>query len=199
MPQAQVTEDGRQLPRGLAGFRQFLHVVGRVELYLAIAALILVVTISTAQVCLRYTMGASLWWAQEIAENTIMVAYFLGISYVFKTRQYIVIEFVSGISPIRLQMAFYIAAQILAVVFAIGILYLVYLFAPTLMNMTTPILRLPAIITPAPLIVASAMIAVTSIYYLWFGFWVLASGISGATLDEIEEMALIDLPLVEEE
>lgn len=199
MPHAEKSGDGRPLPKGLADFRRFLLVVGRIELWLAIVALLVVVALSTAQAGLRYSVGASLWWAQEIAENTIMVAYFLGVSYVFKTRQYIVIEFVSSIAPMRVQMILYIIAQILALLFAIGTLYLVYLFSPTLLNMTTPVLKLPAIITPAPLIVASAMIALTSVYYLSFAFWALISGVTGTSLDDIEAVALIDLPLVQDE
>ena len=166
---------------------------------LAIAALVIVVVLAVAQALLRYTVSASLWWAQEIAENTIMVAYFLGVSYVFKTRQYIVIEFVSGTLPMRLQMVLYLVAQVLAAVFAVAVLYLVWLFLPTLMNMTTPVLKLPAWVTEAPLVVASVMIAVTSVYYLAYGAWALASGLAVADLYEMEAPGLIAHPLLEEE
>ena len=182
------------LPRGLAVFRQLLRTIGRIELGLAIAALVVVVALSTAQAFLRYGMSASLWWAQEIAENTIMITYFFGVSYVFKTRQYIVIEFVSSIAPIRLQMVFYLIAQVLAFVFAIAVLWLVWLFSPTLMNMTTPVLKLPAVITPGPLIIASAMIALTSVYYLAFGVWALVTGLKGYVIEEIERRGIVLQP-----
>ena len=190
---------GDQLPKGLAAFRRLLHFVGRVELGLAIAALVVVVGLSTAQAFLRNTVGASLWWAQEIAENTIMFTYFLGVSYVFKTRQYIVIEFVSSLSPLRLQMVFYLIAQVLAFIFAVAVLWLVYLFSPTLLNMTTPVLKLPAIVNSGPLILASAMIALTSIYYLAFGLWAMASNRMGHSLYEMEAQGIVLQPWEEEE
>lgn len=186
------------LPKGLAVFRQFLAWVGRTELTLAIVALVVVVALSSAQAFLRYFVGASLWWAQEVAENTIMISYFLGISYVFKTRQEIYVEFVSGMTPMKVQLALYILEQILTLIFAVAILWLVYLFSPTLFNMRTPVLRLPAIVTPAPLILSSAMIALTSIYYMAFGVWSFRRGTEGRLLTDIEQKGLILSPWVEE-
>lgn len=186
------------LPKGLAVFRQFLAWVGRTELTLAIVALVVVVALSSAQAFLRYFVGASLWWAQEVAENTIMISYFLGISYVFKTRQEIYVEFVSSMTPMKVQLALYILEQILTLIFAVAILWLVYLFSPTLFNMRTPVLRLPAIVTPAPLILSSAMIALTSIYYMAFGVWSFRRGTEGRLLTDIEQKGLILSPWVEE-
>ena len=125
--------------------------------------------------------------------------YFFGISYVFKTRQYILIEFVSAMAPPKLQLVFYCFAQILAVVFAGGTVWLLYLFLPTLLNMQTPLLGLPAFIGPIPLAVGSAMIVVTSLYYLAFGLWALVQGITGRTLHDIESIALITPPLEDAE
>ena len=184
------------LPKGLAGFRQSHAWIGRTELTLAIAALLVVVALSSAQAFLRYFVGASLWWAQEVAENTIMISYFLGISYVFKTRQEIYVEFVSGMTPIKVQLALYILEQILTLIFAVAILWLVYLFSPTLFNMRTPVLRLPAIVTPGPLIFSSAMIALTSIYYMAFGIWSFRRGTEGRLLTDIEQKGLILSPWV---
>src|SRR5690606_10649934 len=101
------------LPRGLAVFRQLLAFIGRLELLLAILALVMVVAISAAQAFLRYFFGTSLWWAQEIAETAIMICYFLGISYVFKTRQEIYIEFVSSMLPVRMQLVLYMFEQLM--------------------------------------------------------------------------------------
>ncbi len=195
-----TTPDGLSviLPRGLAAFRRLLRTIGNIELTLAVIALVVVILLSAAQTFLRYTFSASLWWAQEIAENTIMIAYFFGVSYVFKARQYIVIEFVNNIAPMRVQMVFYLVAQILAFIFCIALLWLVYLFSPTLFNMTTPVLKLPAYITPLPLIVASAMIALTSIYYLAYAVWAMAAGSTGSSLYEMEAAALIHDPWEEE-
>ena len=190
---------GVTLPRGLAGFRRFLAYVGQVEIGLAVFGLVIVVVLSAAQSLLRYAFGTSLWWAGEIATDAVFLCYFLGISYVFKTRQYILIEFVSYQTPVRVQMLFYCIAQVLAVVFAGGTVWLLYLFLPTLLNMRTPVLNMPAFLVPIPLAVGSAMMVLTSLYYLAFAIWALVCGLPGSSVAEIEALALITAPLEDAE
>lgn len=191
--------EAETLPGGLALFRRLLAAIGRIELVLAIIALIVVVVLSTAQAFLRYSLGTSLWWAQEVAANTVMVSYFLGIAYVFKTRQEIFIEFLTGMVPMRLQMVLFLFEQVLALVFALTLLWLVYLFSPTLFNMRTPVLGLPAIVTPAPLILSTVSIGLTSIYYFAFGLRALGRPTSARFISEIEEQGLILRPWADEE
>lgn len=197
-PEARKGE-AETLPGGLASFRRLLAAIGRIELVLAIIALIVVVVLSTAQAFLRYSLGTSLWWAQEVAENTIMVSYLLGIAYVFKTRQEIFIEFLTGMVPIRLQMALFLFEQVLALAFALALLWLVYLFSPTLFNMRTPVLGLPAIVTPAPLILSTVSIGLTSIYYFAFGLRAFGRPTSAHLIVEIEEQGLVLQPWADEE
>lgn len=185
------------LPPWLAAARRALAAIGRVELTLAIIALVVVVVLSGSQAFLRYLFGTSLWWAQEVAENTILVAYFLGISYVYKASQDIVVDFVSLLMPMRVQLFFYLLAQVLTAVFCAVTVWLIYTFVPTLLDMRTPVLSLPAVLTPAPLALASAMMVLTSLYYLVFAAWALIRGPVGTTLADIEAVALILQPLEE--
>lgn len=187
------------LPKGLAVFRRLLAFIGSVELVLAILALLVVVAISAAQAFLRYFLGTSLWWAQEVAENAIMVCYFLGISYVFKARQEIYIEFLSNMLPLRMQLVLYIFDQVLALGFTLALLWLAYVFSPTLFNMQTPMLKLPAAVTFGPLITATIMIALTSMYHLLFGIWAFRNRLSGRFLADIERHGLILSPLQQEQ
>src|SRR5690606_41622564 len=126
------------LPRGLAVFRQLLAFIGRLELLLAILALVMVVAISAAQAFLRYFFGTSLWWAQEIAETALMICYFPGISYVFTTRQDIYLQFVSSMLPVRLQLVLNLVEQPLGVASTGSLRELAYLFSPTPFNRQTP-------------------------------------------------------------
>ncbi|MEJ8573002.1 TRAP transporter small permease [Microbaculum marinum] len=185
------------LPKGLAVFRRILRHVGQAELALAIAALVVVTTLSGAQALLRYSVGGSIWWAQEVAETTIMVAYFLGISYVFKTRQYILIEFVSLRFPPSVQMACYVFAQVLTVLFTGATVYLVVRFAPSLMGMRTPLLSMSGLIPALPLAVGSALMVVTSLYYLAFGLWVMSRGFEITSVAAIERRAIVTDPMDE--
>lgn len=179
------------LPSWLETGRRVLSVFGRIELTLAVIALSAVVIISASQAILRYTIGASLWWAQEVAQLTIVIAYFFGVSYIFKIRQYILIEFLSTMASIRIQLLMYIFAQILTIAFAATVAFLLYRFAPMLMRMYTPTLGLPEFLRSAPLAIASVMMVLTSIYYLIFGVWAIVKGLDGDSIDELEHMALI--------
>jgi TRAP-type C4-dicarboxylate transport system permease small subunit len=182
---------GPTLPSWLETGKRFLAFIGRIELTLAVIALVIVVVLSAAQAILRYTIGTSLWWAQEVAQLTIVIAYFFGVSYLFKIRQYILVEFLSLKFSIRIQLMLYIFAQILTIAFTATVFVLLVRFAPMLMQMTTPTLGLPELLRSLPLAVASTMMVVTSFYYLAFGIWALATNVPGSSLDEIEQMALI--------
>lgn len=182
---------GPALPPWLEPGKRILAFIGRIELTLAVIALVVVAVLSGAQAILRYTIGASLWWAQEVAQLTIVIAYFFGISYLFKIRQYILVEFLSLKFSIRAQLVLYIFAQILTIAFTATVFVLLMRFAPMLLQMTTPTLGLPEFLRSLPLAIASTMMVLTSVYYLAFGIWALAAGVTGTSLDEIEEMAII--------
>lgn len=184
------------IPKELAVFRRLLAVIGRAELALAIVALMVVVVLSVAQALLRYLVGGSLWWAQEVAEHMVLVTYFLGIAYVFKTRQEIFIEFLTLMMPLRVQIAFFIVEQLLAFVFCAALIWLVYLFAPTMFNMQSPLLKLPGYVTYIPLLLSTMSIALTSVYYCWYGLWA-GPRIGGRTIHDVESHGLILKPWVE--
>lgn len=197
-PKATIADGTVQLPKGLAVFRRFLHIVGKIEISLAITALIIVVAISSAQTILRYLFATSMWWSQEVMEIAILMTYFLGISYVFKTRQYILIELLSSKVPVRMQLIFYVIAQLLTIAFSGMIAWMFFLLMPTLLNMRTTVLGWPGWLTPLPLVTASVMLVVSSIYYFLFGMWALTRGWnkqwSASSLNEIERHVLTNEP-----
>jgi len=92
---------------------------------------------------------------------------------------------------VRVQMYMYIFAQILAIIFTVTCFVLLIRFAPSLMGMTTPTLGLPDMVRVLPFGIGSAMIAVTSVYYLAFAVWVLRSGVKGGSVADLEQMALL--------
>ena len=185
------------LPKGLAGFRRLLAHIGRVEVTLAIIALTIVVALSTSQALLRYFLGTSLWWAQEVAEVTVLVTYFLGISYVFKTRQEIFIEFLSAMLPIRMQILLYMLEQLFAFAFAVALLWLMVLFVPTMFNLQSPVLKISGFWTYVPLALSTVSIAVTSVYYCLFGLWAYRNRLEGKLITDVEAHGLVLRPWVE--
>ena len=72
---------------------RLLAAIGFVELWVAIAAFVFVVGLTMTQVLYRYLLAGSIWWAQEIAQLGMLVAYFFGIAYVYKAKQDIIVGF----------------------------------------------------------------------------------------------------------
>ena len=150
---------------GAAGFRRVLALVGVAELWLAVAAFAAVVLLTIVQVGLRYFFEASLWWAQEVSQMMILVAYFQGIAYAFKTRQYIVINFLAERLPPTAQLRCYLLAQLLVVVFCGVVLVEGVAILPRQYLMLTYILHIPRMYLGLPLLFAAASMIATSVYY----------------------------------
>src|SRR6267154_1253890 len=77
----------------MSTFRRALAAVAFVELWVAMAAFVFVIVLTMVQVSYRYLLSGSIWWAQEIAQLAMLVAYFLGIAYVYKAKQDIIVGF----------------------------------------------------------------------------------------------------------
>ena len=148
------------------GFRRFLAAIGLVELWVAIAAFVFVVGLTMTQVLYRYLLAGSIWWAQEIAQLGMLVAYFFGIAYVYKAKQDIVVGFLVGRLSRRVQVALTIFTQILIVMFCLFLVVIGLELAPAQLVFFTYILNIPRFYSTLPLIIASASMAATAVYYV---------------------------------
>ena len=146
-------------------FRKILAAVGLVELWVAILAFVFVVVLTMVQVAYRYALAGSIWWAQEIAQLGMLIAYFFGIAYVYKAKQDIVVGFVVNRLPRRVQAALTIFTQLLIALFCLVLVVTGLELAPAQLVFFTYILNIPRFYSTLPLIVASASMAVTAIYY----------------------------------
>lgn len=158
-----MTFSAAPLPEGLAV--KTLRLVGQVELILMLLTFIGVVALVSAQVFLRYLFNIGIVWAQEISQLMILVAYFLGTSYVYKSRQYLVIDIVFNRLSERLKLIFYLATQALIAAFCAMLLVELIGIAPFQLRMKTHILHLPRLFSSLPLAFASASMAATAVYY----------------------------------
>ncbi|MDA1259806.1 MAG: TRAP transporter small permease [Planctomycetota bacterium] len=119
----------------------------------------------TFQVVLRYVFDGAIWWAQEVAQFAMIIAYFFGIAYVYKANQEIVIQYVvQRLAPAR-QHALYIAIQLLVAAFCAMVAIQGLLLAPQQLNFKTYILNIPKFYSTLPLILASISMTVTALYF----------------------------------
>lgn len=187
---------GDHLPRGLAVFRQALRWVGVVELTIAVAAFSSTVALNIIQISLRYAFDTSIWWAQEVSLLLMMIAYYIGISCVFRARHYVIIHFLVERFSHRTQLYLYYFAQLLTIVFCSVVLFESISIVEEFLTTYTVIMHLPIFYWTLPLMVASASMIVTSVYYTWAVSNV-APRIPGATLASLEAEVFVDKELHE--
>ena len=149
----------------LAALRRGLYWVGRAELLLAITAFASVAVLTSYQVVLRYGFNGSLWWAQEVAQLAMLVAYFLGIAYVYKANQDIVILFIAQRLPAAWRRPLYLAIQATIAVFCAIVAIQGLLLAPNQLRFKTYILNIPKFYSTLPLITASISMSITAVYF----------------------------------
>ena len=165
MNDASPPSGGGRQTEGPARFRRALGRVGTVELWLALVAFTAVVCLTIVQVTLRYGFAGAIWWAQEVSQMMIMVSYFLGASYVYKTRQYIIISLVFDLFPGRLQLHIYLLTQMLIIGFCGVIVFQLISIAESQLSMRTVILHIPRFYGTLPLMFASISMIATAVYY----------------------------------
>ena len=180
-----------QLPQGLALFRRALRWVGVVELIIAVTAFSCTVALNIIQISLRYAFDTSIWWAQEVSLLMMMIAYYVGISCVFRARHYVIIHFLVERFPLRTQLYLYYFAQMLTIVFCSVVLFESIGITEELLTTYTVIMHLPIFYWTLPLMIASASMIATSVYYFW-AVWNVAGRIPGATLPSLEAEVFVD-------
>jgi TRAP-type C4-dicarboxylate transport system permease small subunit len=185
-----VTPAAARMPAWLAAFRRILRAIGLVERYLAAATFLAVVALNCAEVAMRYLFRASLWWSQEVSLLMMLVAYFLGASYVFKTRQYVVVDLLVKRFRPRLQVRLYVLAQILIGMVSAVILVQAIGLAPSQLLFNTFILGIPKFYSTVPLLLAALSLMATALYYGIVVPWA-AHNRSDAPLSELEADVLV--------
>ena len=154
-----------ELPRGLLGLRGALQVWGRIELAVAVAAFCAVVVLNVVQITLRYGFDGSIFWAQEISQLLMLVAYFVGASCVFRARHYVIVEFFVQRFPPRAQRAAYVLAQVLTVVLWLIVLWTALAEVSHTLRTYSVILHLPRFYSFLPLMIGAVSVTVTTVYY----------------------------------
>jgi TRAP-type C4-dicarboxylate transport system permease small subunit len=146
-------------------FRKILAAIGFIELWIAMAAFVFVIVLTMIQVAYRYLLAGSIWWAQEIAQLGMLIAYFFGIAYVYKAKQDIVVGFLVSRLSRPAQLALAITTQVLIALFCLFLVVTGLELAPSQLVFFTYILNIPRFYSTLPLIIASASMTLTAIYY----------------------------------
>jgi TRAP-type C4-dicarboxylate transport system permease small subunit len=152
---------------------------------LAVTAFTAVVLINIVQITLRYGFDSSIFWVQEISQLLMLLAYFVGASCVFRARHYVIVELlVERLAP-RRQLHVYALAQALTALFCVVVLAEALAELPRLMTAYTVILHLPKAYAHLPLVIASASMVLTTLYY-GLAVWSLAVRSPGRSVAELE-------------
>ena len=169
--------------------RLFLGWLGTVELVVAVTAFVLVVVLSALQIVLRSVFNTSIIWVQEVAQLGMLISYFIGAAYLYKQRQYMLVEFfVEKLRP-RAQMILYLVAQALTFLFAVIMVVQIIEIAPAQLRMRTFLLRLPRFYSSLPVLIGSVSLALLSVYYAVAALQAGAFGGAVISIPELEAQA----------
>ena len=187
----QVLEQ-RALPKGLAYYRQILKYLGRIEVVVALIGFCATVILNCIQIALRWGFDKSIWWVQEVSLLMMMIAYFIGISCVYRLRHEVIIRFLVDRLPVKVRFFFYYMAEIWTIVFCSVVLVSGIGDAPGLLTTYTVIMHLPEFYWTLPLLVASASMILTSVYY-FAAMWTSSKSSEGKdNIDAVESEIMID-------
>lgn len=187
----QVLEQ-KSLPKGLILFGRVLRYLGRVEMVVALIGFCATVGLAFIQIALRWGFEKSIWWVQEVSLLMMMIAYFIGISCVYRMRHEVIIRFVVDRLPVRVQFFFYYLAEVMTIVFCLVVLLAGITDVPGLLTTYTVVMHLPEVYWTLPLLIASTSIILTSVYYLT-AMWTSSARQSQARdIDALEADILID-------
>lgn len=187
----QVLEQ-KSLPKGLILFRRVLRYLGMVEMVIALIGFCATVILNCIQIALRWGFDKSIWWVQEVSLLMMVIAYFIGISCVYRMRGEVIIRFLVDRLPVKVQFFFYYLAEVCTIVFCSVVLVSGIGDVPGLLTTYTVIMHLPEFYWNLPLLIASASMILTSVYYL-AAMWTSSARQSQAKeIDALEAEILID-------
>jgi TRAP-type C4-dicarboxylate transport system permease small subunit len=159
------------MPRLLSGFRAVLRLLGRAELAFAAASFAFVVALNCVQIGLRMFTPWSLWWTQEVSQLSSLIAYFFGISMIYKLQQDVVIIFIYRNLPKQIQFYLFFMIQVLVALFVCLVAQQAIDLAPMQLHNRTYILNIPRFYSTLPLLISSVSMLATTIYYLIAVAW----------------------------
>jgi len=169
----------------LVAARRLLHALDRVELAVALSALVGVLLLVATQVIARQ-FDHSFWWAQEWTELAIMYAYFLGISHIYRSRHMITVGFLVDRFDRRAQVRLYAFAQLLVIGFCSLIAFESIRIAPRELAFPSFVIGVPRFYWTLPLIIGSISMALTSLYFLVAVAWEASVRTDDWTIEELE-------------
>ncbi|WP_257098533.1 TRAP transporter small permease [Pseudovibrio flavus] len=115
------------------------------EKYFLIVAVAAIAILIMAQVFMRYVMGNSLSWSEELVRWTFVWFIWIGVSYGFKTRKHISITVLPEMASPKVQRLMYIAVGIAMIIFFAWLAWIGYkqCTSPLMLRQRSPVLEFP--------------------------------------------------------
>lgn len=150
----------------LTGLRKLLKVIGRIELAICKILMTWIVLLTGVSVLLRYGFNYSLHWSQEITLLSAQYLYFMGAAYIFKTKEYIIMDFLFLKLPNGLKIPTAVAVHLMMLTFLGVTIWQAYLMIIKQWTTTSFVLNLPRGHWTLPVLAGCISIALTLTYYL---------------------------------
>jgi C4-dicarboxylate transporter DctQ subunit len=139
---------------------------GKLEITLCKILMCWIVLLTGISVVLRYGFNYSLHWSQEITLLCAQYLYFIGAAYLFKTREYIIIEFLFERFPDSVKVPCAMFMHIVMLIFLGIVFWQGYLMQLVEVNIQSFVLNWPRNYWSLPILLSSVSIGFTLLYYL---------------------------------
>ena len=146
--------------------RGFLKKTGRFELLLCKLLLSWIVVLTGISILLRYGFNYSLHWSQEITLLSAQYLYFIGAAYIFKAKEYIIMDFFFNKIPVKLKIPTVMMIHMLMMAFLGVAIWQAFLMIRKQWDTTSFVLDLPRGHWTIPVLIGCLSIMLTLIYYM---------------------------------
>jgi TRAP-type C4-dicarboxylate transport system permease small subunit len=150
----------------ITGLRKLVRRIGVVELILCKIIISWIVLLTGVSILLRYGFNYSLHWSQEIILLSAQYLYFLGAAYIFKVKEYIIMEYFFTKLPEMLKIPTIVTIHLLMLFFLGLVVWQSFLVIMKQWSISSFVLNLPRGHWTIPVFLGCISIALTLTYYL---------------------------------
>lgn len=150
----------------ITGLRKLVRRIGIIELNLCKILMSWIVLLTGISILLRYGFNYSLHWSQEVTLLSAQYLYFLGAAYIFKVKEYIVMDFFFTRLPEMRKIPVAVTIHLLMLLFLGVAAWQALLMIMKQWGTTSFVLNLPRGHWTIPVLLSCISIALTLVYYL---------------------------------
>lgn len=144
---------------------RFISFVKELDIYIAVACLVIIIFTTVAGVIMRYVVNSPLMWGEEVQMAAFVWLIFIGGTVGFKKAAHIAVDMFVDMFPLRLQRVVTIINYLVAMVIFVYLLVQGIAYVQLLASRTTSILGMPVNLIYSVLPISAALMIINYTLY----------------------------------